>query len=368
MILKNHPKLLKILVVCIALLLVAAIAVTVLLFAFQEEPNVVSLGAAGVTQPTFNYYLGAYKYEFLIQYKEDGLRDMGNSWRSVSSDGVRTWEERFYDEFSEFLARKIAAAALFDNAYSLKSDSREEINDRLQIIISANGGKKATNEILARYGCDTEDLRRAVTLDYKGAMLYQILYGTDGSGLPDGLLEETYQKEYAHVKTVFIRTKGKLQSDGTNEAMSAEALEEAERKIATLQAYLDDGMDEKEFLALQEQFNEDEIAKSYPNGIYLSKESVYDEEVIEQALAMKPKQFALVSGEYGAYLIYRMDNPVGAYAQKDNAMWFRTFIADVTEREYEKHVDRVVDEVRFDEGLFYDDLVILTPKNYEVVY
>ena len=372
MILKNKPRLLKILIACTALLLVAALAVVALLLIFdEEEVFVVSLGTAGVSEDVFRYYLASYKYEFLVQYKEDGLRDMGDmdeGWRSISSDGVRTWEARFYDEFSDFLARKIAAAALFDASYSLSATSRKEINTRLQSVIEANGGKAKTNELLSLYGCDTEDLRRAMTLDYKGAMLYQVLYGTDGSGLPDGLLEESYQKEYACVKTVFIRTKGKLQSDGTNQELTAEEKEDAERRIATLESYLEDGMDEKEFLALQEQFNEDEVADAYPNGIYLSKNSIYDEAVIEKSLALKAGESAIVRGEYGAYLIYRYQNPVGAYAQEGNAIWFRTFIASVTEREYEKHIDRVLSDVSFDGELFYDGLVILTPKNYEVVY
>ncbi|MBR2951471.1 MAG: hypothetical protein IKC43_00670 [Clostridia bacterium] len=368
MMLKSKPTYVKILIVATALVLLAAVAVGALLMTFgRDEALVVSLGETGVTQKMFDYYLASYKYEFLVQYKEEGLRDMGNSWRSVSSDGTRTWEERFYDEFSEFLARKIAAASLFDASYSLSGDSRTEIGDRLQSVIKANGGKAKTNELLARYGCDTEDLRRAVTLDYKCAMLYGVLYGTDGSGLPDGLLEETYQKEYARVKTVFIRTKGKL-SDGTNAPMSEEALEDAERRIAALQAYLDDGMDEKEFLSLQEAFNEDEAAESYPNGYYLSKHVYYDEILTERALAMKAGEFAMVEGEYGTYLLYRMSNPFGAYAQESNAEWFRGFVGSVTEREYAKLVDTVVAKVRFEENLFFDAQVIQTPKNYEVVY
>ena len=49
-------------------------------------------------------------------------------------------------------------------------------------------------------------------------------------------------------------------------------------------------------------------------------------------------------------------------------MWFRGFVATVTEREYDRLVEKVLGDVRFDEELFYDDLVILTPKNYEIVY
>lgn len=371
MILKNKPTYVKILVAAIALLLVACIAVGSLLFAFRDEPTVVSLGATGVTQPMFDYYLASYKYDFLIQYKEDGLRDMGNSWRALSSDGVRTWEERFYDEFEESLARRIAAASLFDASYSLSAKSRDEINERMRIVTDANGGKGKTGELLARYGCDTGDLRRILTLDYKIEMLYTILYGTDGSGLPDGLLEKTYQEEYARVKTVFIRTKAK---EGAQE-LGAEALEDATRRIATLEEYLADGMNEQEFLSLQSQFNEDkEGAQKCPNGFYFSmllgEEAVnaYGASVIEKAISMKAGEFAMVEGTYGTYLLYRMSNPVGAYAQEANAQWFRNFIATVTARECNRLIDTVLDDVHFDEGLFFEDQVILTPKNYEIVY
>ena len=362
-------KMLKIVLPIVALLLIAAIAVAVLLMTFDDEPFVVSLGTAGVTEPMFNYYLASYKYQFLIEYKEEGLHDMGNSWRSLSSDGTRTWEERFYDEFAEILARKVAAAALFDASYSLSRNSRQEINERMDAIIESNGKTKAkTNEILEKFDCDLDDVRRAVTLDYKVAMLYSILYGTDGSGLPDGLLEECYQRDYARVMTVFVRTKGKLQSDGTNAPMTEEALEDADRKIATLRDYLEDGMDEKEFLLLQEQFNEDEIAENYPNGIYLSAASVYDQAVIESSLELKVGGAALVEGEYGAYLVYRLSSPAGAYLQESNAMWFRGFIDSVTEREFDRLIDEVVGDVHFEDELFIDDTVILMPRNYEVLY
>ena len=68
------------------------------------------------------------------------------------------------------------------------------------------------------------------------------------------------------------------------------------------------------------------------------------------------------------FLLYRMSNPFGAYAQESNAEWFRGFVGSVTEREYAKLVDTVVAKVRFEENLFFDAQVIQTPKNYEVVY
>ena len=368
-ILKNKRVKWKIIIPVLSLLLVAVIAVFALLAIFrEEETHVVSLGTAGVSEDAFHYYLATYKYEFLREYKEEGLRDNGASWRSLSSDGEHTWEKLFYLEFSDYLARKIAAAAIFDASYSLSATSRGEINAKFKSVLAENGGKKAVNEALSLYSCDSEDLRRAMTLDYKGAMLYSILYGTNGSGLPEGLLEETYQKEFAHVQTVFIRTAGKINSDGTKTELTATEQEEAERKIATLQAYLEDGMTEAEILSLQAQFNEDEIAAKYPNGIYLSEIGVHDEKVIEQALSLKVGEGALVQGEYGAYLIYRLSNPVGAYAQEANAEWFRGFTQTVAEREYGKLIEGVLSDVRFEEDLFYDDLVILTPKNYEIVY
>ena len=347
----------------LSLLVVFALAIF-----FKPAPTVVTLDGTGVSEPMYAYYLATYKQSFLNAHKDDGLRNDTASWQSMSDDGERTWKERFDGEFREKMSRKVAAAAIFDESYSLNDAAKLVIEDKIDEIIAYSGGKGAVKEVLARYGCTLADLRRAVTLDYKVSMLYSMLYGQDGSGLPQGLLEREYQARSARIKTVFIRTKGKLQSDGSHATLDEETLLTAEANIAALREHLADGMDEDEFLFWQGQFNEDESAKDYPNGYYLWSDSVYDEAVITLALSLPVGEAGIAEGDYGVYLVYRYESPVGAYAEDDNAAWFKGFVSAVTEDEFNRTVDKRIGEVVWDEAVTGKYSILDIDNNWEVVY
>ncbi len=339
-----------------ALLLLAVLLVSLLPACafFEEETRVLYAGETEITEGMYAYIRSAAKYRFIATYKNEGLRDTPMGWSSISSDGEKTWRERFEYELEDYTVRLLTAAYLFDTHYgfSLSEYDENAIEASISLMELDMGGEdELENALEETVGCTVRDVRRVAILDAKANALFEELYGRDGKKVHASILEKRYQESYVRIKTVFIRQKGKLIGDGdVHEEFTEEQAEEALRRISILEAALELGeMTEERFLTLQSDYNEDQMtAETYPNGYYFSKDATYEDAVITAAFGMKVGETKLVTGEYGTYMVRRYENEVGAYAMTANEDWFVSFCYGVAQEELAKLIEEKRSAVKWE--------------------
>lgn len=332
---------------------------------FEDEERALHAGDTEITEGMYAYMRSSAKYRFVATYKNEGLRDTPMGWSSLSSDGDRTWRERFEEELRDYTVRLLTAAYLFDTQYGFSLSEYDENNIEASILLMELdvGGEDELAEALKEVaGCTVKDVRRVAILDAKANALFEELYGSSGTGVSADILEKRYQESYVRIKTVFIRQKGKLIGEGdVHEEFTPEQEEEALRRISILEAAMALGeMTNERFLALQKDYNEDKLtADAYPNGYYFTRDAAYERAVIDAAFDMKVGETRLVTGEYGTYMVRRYENEVGAYAMTANEDWFRGFAYGVAQEEFAKLIEAEKSAVKWEnvETLDVSDVV-----------
>ena len=365
-----------VLVAVLALLVVAALAVTALLLAFGEDAAVMECDGTVITEPMYAYLLSACKYDFLVSYKNYGLKDTRASWESPLPGDVgegQTWASFFEESFRTHLERMLVGAMLYDRELSLSAADKEALDGAIDDYASSLGGENEANGLLKEYGCTLSDVRRVLALEKKAELYFKEVYGADGEKVSAEKLEAEYQKNFARVKTIFVRTSGAMvgsdsEGDPVYATMTEAELNAANEKIAKIGFLLAGtaSVTEDAFVQLQKEYTEDGAAKDFPGGYYLSEGCVYDPKVIDKALAMEIGTWDKVDGEYGTFFIYRCANVKGAYATTENRQWFEGFALSVAADLYGEELALHMDKVAADEEALSAYSVIYAKQSYEI--
>lgn len=366
----------RIILIAVSILAIAILAVTVLFLAFREDAAVMTVGDAALTEEMYVYLFSSCKYDFLASYKTEGLSDTEASWKSAlpkdQGNGM-TWETLFNRHFEAYLSRLLTGAMLYDRDYSLTVGDKAALDASINTLVADLGGQSQAEKTLADYGTSLSAVRRVLALKRKAELYFTETYGKNGELVDADILEARYQKDYARIKTVFVRTKGKIIGEDENgnpvhDYMSEADLLAAEGKISILQSKLtlSEAISEETFNSLQ-QYNEDESAKNFIGGYYLSKDSYYDTAVIDAALSMRVGECRLVRGEYGAFLIYRYENPKGAYLLTDNRTWFEGFTLKIAKELYEEELKKHTADIWRDTAALAPYTVTTVKQSYEII-
>ena len=139
------------------------------------------------------------------------------------------------------------------------------------------------------------------------------------------------------------------------EDYSKEELEKIKANVELLQSQIENG-DVEEFEDLMHEYSEDEEGiEEYENGYFLEKNTTYGYAYltdISEALAeMEIGEIRLVESDRGFHLIMKYECPVGAYADRDNAVWFSEFNTSLIEYLFLQETAKYKDEVELDEEL-----------------
>ncbi len=139
------------------------------------------------------------------------------------------------------------------------------------------------------------------------------------------------------------------------EDYSKEELEKIKVNIELLESQIEEG-DVEEFEDLMHEYSEDtDGIEEYENGYFLKKNGSYGYEYltdISEALAeMKIGETRLIESTHGYHLIMKYDCPEGAYADKENEIWFKEFSSSISDYLFLKETDKYKDKVKVDEDL-----------------
>ena len=192
------------------------------------------------------------------------------------------------------------------------------------------------------------DTKNGVTkTDDKGEVIKdkngdEIFFDADGK-----ILYDTEKGEPMHISD----------SDGNykTEDYSDEELEKIEANIKLLETQIEKG-DVEEFEELMHEYSEDSDGiEEYKNGYFLEKGSSYGYEYltdISEALAeMEIGEIRLVESTHGYHLIMKYACPEGAYADKDNAIWFKEFYSSISDHLFLQETAQYKDKVKIDEDI-----------------
>ncbi|MBR3966994.1 MAG: peptidylprolyl isomerase [Clostridia bacterium] len=225
----------------------------------------------------------------------------------------------------------------------------------------ADGDKATLNAELAQYGVNYDILREVYIIEAKMSYLRDYLYGAGGvEPISDNVKNEYYNNNYARIKQIFFYTANKPVTDEEGNYVyneqgyvetrdyTEEELTEQKNKASSVMTSLTAGQDFDLLMASQ---NEDDAAKTYPNGYYLTKSSQYVEEVIEAAFSLGEGEFTMVESEYGIHIVKRLPLDEKGYASVTNEDFFSDFEDTLTTEVFTARLSKYESKIKFNEEL-----------------
>ena len=333
----------KILITAVCVLIALLLIVGALLVAFSPK-TVMEYGGVRVDKEMYSYWLSYFKKEIMAEYKINGSRDTEAFWQSEYKDGL-SYEEYFGRMADERIKAKIVAANMYDSfGQNLPDYALEDINIYLSELVDfvGDGSEKTFNEIAAQYGTDYDAVKKVAVCDYKAELLFNLIYGADGSYITDEEKVTYYKENFSRVKVIFINTK--------DENLSASELDEKNKMIEMLDLTLGEDISEERFDSLMSIYSDDTASDYYKNGFYLSPSSDYPvQEVTMTALSMQVGDLKKVESKYGVHYILRLELDDNAYDEEENSDWFDSFIYEASLNLFDRSVKEKVGEVSVNE-------------------
>ena len=206
-------------------------------------------------------------------------------WDQTSDDG-KTYNEIFTEFVKQNAMTLLCVLREFD-ALKMKLPKSEiaSIDSTMETILRerAGGDKETLNSELAQYGVNYDILREVYIIEAKMSYLRDYLYGENGAEpISDNIKNEYYNNNYARIKQIFFYTANKPVTDDEGNYVYSESgyvktsdytedeLAEQKKKASAVMTSLTAGQDFDLLMASQ---NEDDAAKTYPNGYYLTRTS-----------------------------------------------------------------------------------------------
>ena len=284
-------------------------------------------------------------------------------WDMTDENG-RTYNEIFTGFVKQNAMTLLCVLREFD-ALKLKLPQSEikAIDSTMESILRerAGGDKTVLNSELAQYGVNYDILREIYVIEAKMNYLRDHLYGKNGiEPISDNIKNEYYNDNYVRIKQIFFYTANKPVTDDAgnyiyNESgyvekrdYTEEELAEQKSKASQVMTSLTAGQDFDLLMASQ---NEDDAAKTYPNGYYLTKSSQYVEEVIDAAFSLEEGEFKMVESEYGIHIVKRLPLEEKGYALLINEDFFTDFAENLTTEVFTARLSKYDSDIKLNEEL-----------------
>ena len=339
----TNKKASKMLITSVCVLIVLILAFFALLTAFSGKA-VMEYGTIEVDNEMYSFWLSYFKKELMAEYNIGGELDTEKFWQSEFKDGL-SYGEYFAQIADERIKAKVVAANMYDSfGQNLPDYAVEDINNYISELVDfvGDGSKKTFNEIAAQYGTDYDAIKRVAICDYKAELLFNLVYGADGSYITDEEKEKYYKENYSRVKVIFINTK--------SEELGESELDEKNKMIEKLDLIFEESVSDERFDSLMSIYSEDSASAYYENGFYLSPLSDYPiEAVTGAALSIDVGECKKVESDYGVHYVFKLELDDKAYENEDNSDWFDSFTYDASLELFDSFVKEKTNEVLINE-------------------
>jgi hypothetical protein len=361
----------------------------------RDRNAVVSYEGVGLTDGVINYLHAYYKYAYLINLAASvpTARDSEEFWQSVTESG-ESYGEILKRDAEIYIRELCVAVYLYDSYARLSSEVKSAIKDacREVLIYKMDNDKEKFNEAASVYGFDYSDFETATELLYKSYEAKNIIYGVGGDNLKNypSLCAEYLEKEFSHVRLLFIRTNDKFlldengnrvkDEDGNDKLVPLNDDERAERlaaiqslddAILSLQSGGDMQISPEMFSLYQVKYGEGDESLN-ESGYYFADGAEYTEEfksvfksVVDAALSMNVGDYLKVKTDVGYCFIYKIDVESGAYADSTSG-FFSDFYSDCANYSYTESLKTLASSVKISEAYQEND-IITTPYNSDII-
>ena len=364
----------------------------------KKAGSVVSYEGITMNKQVASFFVSRFKVEYISALRSSGVNasDTEAFWSLKDDTGV-TYADKFRTLAEQYLKEVVASAYLFDRYAKLNKEDKENIKSTCRDVLEyqANGNEEEFDERAARFGFDYDSFCDAVELLYKSVNSYNVIYGTDGSGIySDNASCEKYLSEYSHVQFIFIRTEQKLTTDVDGKTVLVDLTESEKAERLALIDSLSRAIDAAETnddgqmtpamfeIYLDGKYNDGDTSMN-ATGYYLHEnaETTVEfaeafPEVVKTALEMEKGQFGKVVttvidddnliGMDSVCFIYKYEPASGAYKIPALERWFSDFYSDAAERMFVESVSALIKDAKTTDKLVELDIVAI-PKNTEFV-
>ena len=352
----------------------------------KESRAVAKYDGVTVDEGVVNCLASRYKSLYIRTLKTVGITnagDFGAFWNLKSEDG-KTYGELLSENFDAYLASILAANSLYNMNSTYGREEKEIVKSAVESVLeqTADGSKKKFNELVAEYGFDYDDFKRASELLYKAQMAQIVYYGVDGKNLasyPEECMK--YLEKYSHVSLLFIRTEDKLYTaeDGKQEFIPLTSEEKAQKQqtileirtaIQNLESGADGKMNPKMFKSYLEASDGD--PSYYNTGYYFYENAETTREFAEIFGDLVDTSYEMKIGDYrevevdvdgfkGYCFIYKSEVVDGVYLSSTN-LFMSDFYSDAALYLYNEVLNTLIPDVIYKEK-YAEIEVVSIPQN-----
>ena len=339
--------------------------------------GVLVLGRTTITEGMYSYYLSTYKARYIKSYGD--MSDTEEFWNAEALDG-KTNAEVLGEIIYNSIAENVAACEEFRRlGLSLTDAQKKTVDDYLDGMVEelASGSRQKMNEHLAPFGIDLSTLREILLMEKEMEVLYDYLYGKNGTDPVDETDRDKYYREnYVRFQQIYINDVSVIETDKdgkylTDEEgkyktrpLTDEEKKAAEEKVAAVKAGLEAGED---FDSLKEKYSD---SKDYPRGYYFSPvtSTDYITAIVSKAISMRDDHGEWVyveeAADKGEFFIKILPLEDAAYADAELSDFFDGYDSIVAEDLFSARMETVASDIVKDEEFFDGVSVAKAVANY----
>lgn len=314
----------------VAVLVVAAIALTIVL-GVSSAQRVLSFRGIRVDRDLYAYWQARYRYEYLQVNAPAGAYDTEGFWNSVMDETTgMTYGEDCEAQTQTRVLRIVTAAYLFDTSgLTLTDPQRQTIADGLNDLLTYrfDGDEKKFDEAAKPYGFSFSDVKKAYLYEYKAVNLPGHIT------LSDEQISSYYTTHYTRVQWLYLPA-----------STPAETITHLRGQLASA-AGANDRLTLFSSLLTDPEYNQNPAYSAYSDGYYFSTDSIYldsfrdaftetypstdGKKIYEAAFSLEnPGDYTEVSTDDGLWVVMRY--PLN-YASIANDTYLESMFADLNE-------------------------------------
>jgi hypothetical protein len=361
---KNNRIMQIIICISVAIFLLCGIILATVMIA-REATAFVKYEGIYLSKGEVNYFASRYKARYIseLREKEIGVYDNELFWNFETDVSGKTYGEILNERTKQYIAEIVYAAALFEKHASLSKANLEHIDMLLRDKLTAisDGSISGFNTLTEDYGFTYDNMKNALTVEYKAALARAAVYGSDGSNVSslEPILVPEYLDKYSHVKLLFIDYTGLSQSESDAKDILVGQIRD---KIENCKNGLDNAMTPTAFdMYLNENNDGDKTFNG--SGCYFKDGTRFTESfresyptVLEKALSMN-KGFDEIDYGNGFCFIYKYDVNISDLLITGNADTLDDFYYCLSIYAFDKKIVDNFSHVSFTEKYATTDVV-----------
>lgn len=249
---------------------------------------------------------GMYAYQLMIQksnyLSSNSLTESNEMW-DEEYDDTMTIGQYVQTMTLQTLVSSCIWRSQFDKlGLKFTDEEQKEIDEKIEQMVTASGGKDAINAELKEYGISYDEYIEASFYDsLKILKVVDYYYGAGGlEPVPEADIMNYFNENYCRCKHILLSTNG---ADGS--ALTDDQIAEVKKKAESVLAKAEKA-NEADFDKLIKEYNEDEGVAANPNG-YLFTMGEMDDAFEKASFDMKIGETRLVRGTYGYHIIRKLD-------------------------------------------------------------